>query len=324
LFRRQYTTGAARVLDRDCENLPLAAQAWGPEGHAIVGEIAEGYLTPKARQEVAAMLGSQKLSDYEVASWPDIIRGTQEYAEKYPHNGRWHFVEFDVTKRYNDEFELALPGDGQDIVSQIRRWRDELATGKLDPEGRLDGLRFLVHFVGDIHQPMHCAYRYGDMGGNMIPVNSFQGQHYSFGPETQMDYAQSIHSVWDEALVNELMAGRSAHAVAQQLRKEITPNQVAWWSTDDPMIWATDSYWRARKDAYRWADGTSLPYKWMRPGMDMTRANYIDAKLPLVREQLQKGGVRLAHALNRALDPGAPGRLRTSRGCLSRSFWERP
>lgn len=287
--------------------LPLAALAWGPEGHAVISEIAESHLTPATRQAVREILGTQNLADYEVASWPDIIRGTKEYAEKYPNNGRWHFVEFDVTLRYNDEFELKLPADGQDIVSQIKRWRDDLASGKLDPEGRLDGLRFLVHFVGDVHQPMHCAYRYGDMGGNMIPVNSFQGQHYSFGPDSQMDYSQSIHSVWDEALVNELLAGRGAKAVAKQLNQEITGQQVGWWSSDDPYIWAVDSYWRARKEAYRWADGSSLPYKWMRPGMDMTRENYIDAKLPIVREQLQKGGIRLAHALNQAFDPDYAG-----------------
>lgn len=287
--------------------LPLASPAWGPEGHAVVGEIAEFHLTPRTRQEVRAILGRQKLSDYEVASWPDIIRGTAEYDETYPGNGRWHFVEFDVTLRYNDEFDLKLPGDGQDIVSQIRRWRDELASGTLDEEGRLDGLRFLVHFVGDIHQPMHCAYRYGDMGGNMIPVDSFQGRHYAFGPDSPMDYAQSIHSVWDEALVNELMEGRSAKAVARELNKDIGGNQVRWWSSDDPYIWAVDSYWRARKEAYRWADGSSLPYKWARPGMKMTSENYIDAKLPVVREQLQKAGVRLAHALNRALDPDYAG-----------------
>ena len=287
--------------------LPFAAQAWGPEGHAIVAEIAEAYLTPRAKQEVKAILKSRDLGDYEVASWPDIIRGSQEYEERYPENGRWHFVEFDVTLRYNDEFELKLPRDGQDIVTQIGRWRDELKAGKLKGERRLDALRFLVHFVGDVHQPMHCAYRYGDMGGNMIPVESFRGRHYSFGAGTPMPYSQSIHSVWDEAMVQELLAGRLPRTVARELRKEIGEGAARNWSTDDPMGWAVDSYWRARKEAYRWADGTSLPYKWTRPGMAMTRDNYIDARLPLVREQLQKGGVRLAHALNIAFDPNYTG-----------------
>jgi len=287
--------------------LAATAQAWAPIGHSMVGDIAESLLTPRARAAVAEILGDQKMSDYEVGSWADIIRGTREYEERYPRNGSWHFVEFDVTLRYHDQFELKLPGDGNDIVSQIRRWRDELKSGVLEGEARLDGLRFLVHFVGDLHQPLHCAFRYGDMGGNMLPVEAFQGRHYSYDADTPMDYASNVHSVWDDAMVNELLAGQDWRKVSRQLQAEITPSQMRWWSSDDPMIWAVDSYWRARKDVYRWADGTALPYKWARPGMTLTSDNYIDAKLPIVREQLQKGGVRLAHALNMAFDPDYAG-----------------
>lgn len=283
--------------------LPSAARAWGPEGHEIVAVIAEHYLTPVAQEKAKDILGSKKLADYEVACWPDIIRGTKEYEAIYPGNGRWHFVDFDAAQRYNDEFELKLPEDGQDIVTQIGRWRDELAAPDAAPERKLDALRFLVHFAGDLHQPLHCAYRYGDMGGNMIPVNSFQGHHYGFGPGTPMDYAPSIHSVWDEAMVLELMAGRKPRAAARKLRKGITPEQARRWLTDPVFDWAVDSYWRARKEVYRWTDGTTLPFKWARPGMDLASGNYIDSHLPIVREQLQKAGVRLAHLLNSALDP---------------------
>ena len=279
------------------------AQAWGPEGHEIVAEIALRYLTPAARAAVDDVLGTYKLSDYDVASWPDAIRGDKEYAALYPRNGRWHYIDFDAGMWYDDDFKLETPKDGDDIVTQILRWRDELKGGKLEGERRLDALRFLVHFAGDLHQPLHCAYRYGDMGGNMIPVNSFQGRHYSFGPETQMDYSPSIHSVWDEAMVLELMGGRGARAVARALAAEITPEQVGWWSQGTPLNWAEDSYWRARKEAYRWADGESLPFKWTGPGMDLTSGNYIDARVPMAKEQLQKAGVRLARLLNEAFDP---------------------
>ncbi len=283
--------------------MPCAAWAWGPEGHAIVAEIAEGQLTARAHRQVKAILGERKLGDYEVASWPDIIRGADEHEALYPRNGSWHFVDFNVTEKYDDDFELKPPEDGQDIVTQVGRWRDELKSGELKGERRLDALRFLVHFAGDMHQPLHCAYRYGDMGGNMIPVNSFKGRHYSFGPGTQMDYSPSIHSVWDEAMVLELMGGRGARATARELAGEITPEQVGWWSQGTPLNWAEDSYWRARKEAYRWADGESLPFKWTGPGMDLTSGNYIDARVPMAKEQLQKAGVRLARLLNEAFDP---------------------
>jgi len=284
-------------------SLPSAVMAWGPEGHEIVADIAEAYLTPTAKEKVEDILGSKKLGDFDIAVWPDVIRGNKEYSEMYPGNGRWHYVDFDAAKRYDEEFELELPEDGQDVVTQVARWRDELSSKEISADRRLDALRFLVHLAGDLHQPMHCAYRYGDMGGNMIPVDSFTGRNYSFDTNTPMDYAQSVHSIWDEALVLELIGGRKPRMVARELRKEVDSERAERWVRESIFNWATDGYWLARKKAYRWTDGTSLPYKWARPGMDLTSENYIDSHLPIVREQLQKAGVRLAHLINTALDP---------------------
>ena len=178
-----------------------------------------------------------------------------------------------------------------------------MKDGRLTGEQRLNALRFLIHFIGDVHQPLHCAYRYGDLGGNMIPVNSFSGKKYSFGPNTEMDYPPSLHAVWDDYLVQELVGRRRARTVARALHKAIEPEQAQRWMDDEVLSWAVESYWLARKKAYRWADGDSLPAKWSRPGMDLTSENYIDAQAPIVTEQLQKAGVRLAHVLNQHFDP---------------------
>lgn len=284
---------------------PAAAWAWGPEGHTVVGDVAATLLTPTAKKQVRAILQdkNRRIGDYEVSCWADEIKGAKEYDQLYPDNGLWHFVDFDTFKRYDDDFELQPPADGQDVVDQIVRWQKALANKKASPAQRLDALRFLVHFVGDLHQPLHCAFRCGDMGGNMIPVNSFKGHAYSFGPNTPMDYPPSIHSVWDESMVLELMGGRSRSAFARFLMEGVDADQIAWWSQGKPLDWAGDSYWRARKQAYRWTNGEHLPYKWSRPGMDLTSENYIDSRLPVAQEQLQKAGVRLALLLNEALDP---------------------
>ena len=282
---------------------PGAARAWGPEGHAVVGDVAASLLTPAAKRQVKSILGDRRLGDYEVACWPDEIRGSQEYEKYYPKNGLWHFVDFNVSERYDDDFELKLPGDGNDVVTQVGRWQKELASKTKPMPRRRDALRFLVHFVGDMHQPMHCAYRYGDMGGNMIPVNSFKGRNYSYGPGSEMEYSASIHGVWDEFMVHELMAGRTRAAFAKSMREGLGPEQILKWTRGAPYDWAVDSYWRARKEAYRWANGENLPFKWSGPGMDLTGENYIDARLPMAQEQLRKAGVRLAHLLNEALDP---------------------
>lgn len=283
--------------------MPGAVWAWGPEGHAVVGDLAERHLTPRAKKQVRALLQDHRMGDYEVACWPDEIRGSEDYEKIYPDNGLWHFIDFDVFKRYDDDFELKPTEDGNDIVTQIGRWQKELASKDTPRERKLDALRFLIHFVGDVHQPLHCAYRYGDMGGNMIPVNSFKGKKYSFGPNTPMDYPASIHSVWDQSMVLELMEARGRAAFARFLLEGIGPEQVQGWSQGNPLAWANDSYWKARKQVYHWANGENLPFKWANPGMDLTSENYIDARLPLAQEQLQKAGVRLARLLNEALDP---------------------
>ena len=282
---------------------PDPASAWGPEGHTVVGDVAAHYLTARAQKQIHSILQGKRLGDYEISSWPDEIRGSEEYEQLYPDNGKWHFVDFDTFKRYNDDFELKPPADGQDVVDQIVRWQKDLGAKNSTPAQKLDALRFLVHFTADLHQPMHCAFRCGDMGGNMIPVNSFKGRKYSFGPNTPMDYPPSVHSVWDESMVLELMGGRSRTAFAKFLEEGLSPEQIQWWSQGKPLDWATDSYWRARKQVYRWTNGEHLPYTWSRPGMDLTSENYIDSRLPVAQEQLQKAGVRLALLLNEALDP---------------------
>lgn len=281
------------------------ALAWGPEGHEIIAAIAESYLTPMAKEQLQAIIGSTKrIADPELSSWADHIRYMKEYKSVYPGNGNWHFVDFNVTERYDENFELRPDPNGNDVIGAIRRWTDELASNKIPLEHKLDAVRFVVHLVGDIHQPLHCAYRYGDMGGNMIPVHSFQGRNYSFDAETMMDFGQpSIHSVWDESMVYELLGSTRPRIMARKLQKEITDDEFRKWSNDNILQWAIDSYWRARKEVYRWPNGDPLPWKWALPGMDLTSENYIDARLPLVREQLKKGGVRLAYMINSALDP---------------------
>ncbi len=287
--------------------LPPAAFAWGPEGHSVIAQLALTRLTPAAKAELKAILGEDyEIGDYEIASWPDIIRGNKAYDDLYPGQGRWHYIDFDVQLWYDDSFALTLSDSGDDVVTQIYRWRDDLAEpGKLEGDARLDGLRFLVHLVGDMHQPLHCAYRYGDMGGNMLPVRSFSGQNYAFDETTPMEWGYpSLHSVWDKALVYELLGRRTVRGLVRVLAREITPEDAASWTRGtDVLRWAADSYWIARKQAYRWTDGAKVPFTWSRPGMELTRENYIDSHVEIVREQLKKGGVRLGELLNQALDP---------------------
>lgn len=276
------------------------AWGWGPDGHVIVARIAQARLTPTARAEMQRLLGRLEFASPEVVMWPDEIRGSQRYEKKYPRNASWHFVDFDVMGPSPEPHSL----DGDDnVVAQVTRWHNFLLRKRASKERRLDALRFLAHFMADLHQPLHCAYRYYDMGGNMIPVHSFHGEYFTVTPDTPMDRLPNLHIVWDEYLVSELLAGKSPAEIADELNEGISEDQRQEWLKGSPKEWALESHEIARERVYRWANNHHLPFKWRRPGMELTMENYISLSLPYVRLQLQRAGVRLAHYLNWAFDP---------------------
>ncbi|MGH6753423.1 MAG: S1/P1 nuclease, partial [Bradyrhizobium sp.] len=160
--------GAATLL----ASLPRPAQAWGPDGHAIIAIIAENRLTPEARQTVKAMLDDASLAS--VSNWADEIRPLRR------ETSRWHYVNFaDGSKDYIPSRDCQLvPGQGDCILAAIDR-----AIVDLNKDGgSVDALKFLVHFVGDVHQPFHAVGF--ERGGNGIRV-------VAFGNRT------NLHSVWD-------------------------------------------------------------------------------------------------------------------------------
>ena len=149
------------------------ALAWGPEGHAIIAEIAEARLEPAARTQVAQLLS---LEDHqhldEVASWPDAVR------PRRPETAPWHFVDIPLTATAYDANRDCVGGDC--VVAQIQRFAAVLGDRNAAPQDRLEALKFLVHFVGDIHQPLHCETDLtnfpppqGDRGGNDIHLTYF-------------------------------------------------------------------------------------------------------------------------------------------------------
>jgi nuclease S1 len=151
------------------------AQAWGPDGHAIVAAIAEARLDPAIRAQVAQLLscdqtGAQHLD--QIASWADAVRTRDQTT------GPWHFVDIPLqTQLFDPNRDCA---GGNCVVAQIRRFASVLANRNDTPQHRLDALKFLVHFVGDIHQPLHCETDFtqlpppeGDRGGNLIHFNYF-------------------------------------------------------------------------------------------------------------------------------------------------------
>lgn len=270
------------VVTMLCATL-LPCRAWGPEGHEIVGRIAELHLTPAAAKAVAELLNAGNtnaplhLSDNAVANWPDAIR------RERPESAPWHYVDiaFDAD-RYDPERD-CLSHTGC-VVTAISRFQQVLANHQTNTEARVEALKFLVHFVGDIHQPLHCAERHNDHGGNMVWVR-WPGD----------EKASKLHAVWDEHLVQKCIRDSQLDtlAYADKLNRAVT--NEADLVTGAPADWAWHSHRLAVTDVY----ATIPEYGRAHPLDDA----YISRNQGIVAEQLTKAGLRLAALINAALKP---------------------
>jgi hypothetical protein len=245
----------------------VAAQAWGPEGHALVARIAERYLTADAKAKLAAILepGQTIVS---VASWADEVRPSR------PETGRWHYVNSPVSRPH---FDLARDcPDGHCVVAKIGEMQKQLADPATTPRRRREALMFLIHFVGDMHQPLHSADN-GDRGGNAVQV-SFFGKK------------MPLHRLWDSGLLDRM---GPQDDLLESLLAAISKRKASSWRKGTPETWADSIHRGARTVVYG-----RLPKA--PKGAVLTLGAPYEAKArPLVREQLEKAGVRLASILNR-------------------------
>jgi hypothetical protein len=164
---------------------PVPARAWGRDGHQIVAALAQSLLTPRARAEADALPAVVGGESFVAASnWPDRIR------RERPETARWHFVDIEVGSGPYDEAR-DCPHRAW-ATAKIEDFRAELADARLDPERRGEALRWLIHMVGDVHQPLHAADRH-DRGGNDLKV--------SVSGASGRSSETNLHRFWDVDLV---------------------------------------------------------------------------------------------------------------------------
>lgn len=237
---------------------PLAAMAWGPTGHRVIGEIADHHLTKKARKAITAILGTESLAI--AATWMDEVRSDSLYDNTHD----WHWVTIPDSLNY----ATSAKNPKGDVVETITRMSTLLRSDTVSLESKRVYLRFLIHLVGDLHQPLHVG-RGDDKGGN-----TFQVQWFKKG--------SNLHRVWDSEMIDqsdlsytELAA--SLDHVGEDLCKD--------WQHGTPAEWAQEV----------------IPYRAqmyeVQPGADIGYA-YLYKNWPLVQQQLTKGGIRLAAVLN--------------------------
>lgn len=253
------------------------AQAWGPRGHAIVAAIAEHHLTPAARAEMLRLLAPEHAAHLaDVASWADEIQDAPRYSALWRQTRRQHYVNFaDARCRYQPIRDCA---DGQCAVAGLAHYVAVLSAPAQGDKARREALKFVVHFVGDIHQPLHAGYR-DDKGGNAYQVR-FRGR------------GSNLHRVWDSGLIGERRLGAAAYARrldAAAPAAHITLPQ----SMDTAFVdWAQASCrLTARAGFY--------------PSGHVVTRDYVAASLPVAEARLRLAGLRLAAVLNQALVPPA-------------------
>lgn len=285
------------------------AAAWGDAGHEIVAAIARAHLTPAARRAADALLAQDpdtltKPDFISRSTWADRFRDSDRDAGRTRYLGtrQWHFVnvelddgDLDAACRGHPPLASGTrasvgPADAC-IVDKIGQFAAELRDRRLPLDERRMALKFLIHLVGDLHQPLHAADRH-DAGGNLLAVRDATGQS---------DVA-NLHAWWDVRIVDAL--GRSPARVAANLDRRIGRRDAQAWAPGTPAEWALETWVRARTTAYALADQKTAPGADGKPVIRLD-AVYLERARPVAEEQLSKAGVRLAALLNAALGGGS-------------------
>ncbi len=237
--------------------VPTPALAWGKTGHRTAALVADRHLSGIARAHVREILGAETLD--EAGTWADEMRSDPSpFWQKTA--SPWHYVTLG-----GFAYDKAPP-EG-DALSALTRFSATLRNPASSREERQLALRFIVHLVADLHQPLHAG-RPGDRGGNDVKVKWF-------GRDT------NLHAVWDSALVDEEQL--SFTEWAERLNRHTSNAQIIADWVDNPVVWIAESA-KIRDSIY--PDGTDLSYA------------YVYRHTPVVKQRLRQAGIRLAAYLN--------------------------
>lgn len=266
------------------------ASAWWEYGHGTVGRIAYLNVSPQTRAQIDRLLRQGRLLDtptcsvrtIELASyWPDCIK---TLGDRFSYTSPWHYQNVDICRPFD---QASACRDGNCVSAQIERNVRLLANRALPTRERLMALAFLVHFMGDLHQPMHAG-DHGDLGGNRVQV--------SYGV---IAGRTNLHLVWDGYLADRGIS--QPPGGPQGILSELDPATRAAMRDGAVADWARESWEASREYAYGtiMADPCGPP-----PAARPVITEEITRRLvPVIRRQVARGGLRLARLLDEALAP---------------------
>lgn len=254
--------------------------AWGAQGHHVVARIAWALMTPAARDRASALLDAQGRPGMDAfvaaATWADDVR------QDRPATYNWHFVNIHVSeKTYDAARHCTQTERGDCVVAAIARLRAELVDPNQSPALKAESLKFLIHFVGDLHQPLHTIDN-RDRGGNDVKVEALRGED---------GRATTLHGAWDTGLIN--LSTETEVARAERLIIDLASHPVA--ADLDVVKWAEGNHDVATRVVYGFPGFTPAGPPATAITLD---ADYRAAAMKVIDRQLQLGGARLAALLN--------------------------
>ncbi len=233
------------------------AFSWGKTGHRVIGQIAQSHLSKKAKREIKKLLGNQNLAH--VSNYMDDIKSNPAF----DHTHTWHYANIDEGSTYA-QMKKHPKGD---LISAIEEQKQILKNRESSKEAKAQAIKFLVHLIGDIHQPFHAG-REKDWGGNKIKVQWFREK-------------SNIHAVWDSKLIDSHQMSYTELAAEINF---VNKQQLKKWQSVSTVDMLEESNAIANK-LYE-----NVPEK--------LKYKYVSDNLPIVKQQLLIAGVRLAGVLN--------------------------
>jgi len=233
-----------------------SARSWGCKGHQTVALIAEKHLTPEARRLVDQLLGENPIDPklkrgcgnttpdlmVDASTWPDDVRNER-------HNGPWHYIDIPRGKHKGSLDEFC--GTDGCVTRAIEEQRAILKDKSTDPMKRADAIRYLIHFVGDMHQPLHSVNN-GDNGGNCVPVKYLHHEPLLNPLHAEReDYSPNLHQIWDTEIIERDMEVSNPHRYADELDEKFHSESASWEAAGIHVEnWAWEVHERAETEVY--------------------------------------------------------------------------
>ena len=243
---------------------PLHLWAWGVDGHRAIAKIAEHHLTRRAHREIQQLLGTESFTL--LSTWPDEIRYYPEGKDTAP----WHYVNTASGLNHEQYVQALNSQTAPNAYNALQNKLRDLTDSSKTQAQRLEALKYVVHIVGDIHQPLHAGHA-EDKGGNDIKVK-YRGRD------------TNLHSLWDSGLID--YQGLTYTEMARQYDCPVRRRQVRTLQATRPSEWLWESYQAAAQIYQDTPNGSDVNY------------TYFPNHAVLMQQRIEAAGIRLAGLLN--------------------------